>query len=166
MSLIHQKLYNDENVSSINISSYIRELVTYLQDFFNTGQRINFEMNIIPLNMDVSQAVPVGLILNEAITNAIKHAFPGNKVGKIDITLEATGGDRYLLTIADDGIGIQNDLNEEQHSSLGMTLMKGLSEDIDGSLAIEKNNGTTLRISFAHDAGIKYENSIPPNTVY
>ena len=76
MSLIHQKLYSSENVSSIDISLYIRELVSYLADSFNTGQRIRFEFDVEPLELDVSQAVPLGLILNEAITNSIKYAFP------------------------------------------------------------------------------------------
>ena len=81
MSLIHQKLYNTENVSSIDMSSYIRELASYLRDSFNTGQRIRFEFDIAPLELDVSQAVPVGLILNEAVTNSIKYAFPMTGMG-------------------------------------------------------------------------------------
>src|SRR5262249_22759774 len=76
MSLIHQKLYNSENLSSIEMSNYIRELAYNLRDSFNAGKHIRFNFNIESIEMDVSQAVPVGLILNEAITNSIKYAFP------------------------------------------------------------------------------------------
>ncbi len=73
------------------MSSYIRELAAYLSDSFNTGQRIRFEYSIDPLEMDVSQAVPLGLILNEAITNSIKYAFPDGRDGVISISLSNTG---------------------------------------------------------------------------
>jgi two-component system, sensor histidine kinase PdtaS len=148
MSLIHQKLYNTENVSSINMSSYIRELVSYLADSFDTKQRIRFELDIEPLEMDVSQAVPLGLILNEAITNSIKYAFPDKKNGMISISLAATGTNQYLLTISDNGIGIPVHVKNKKSGSLGMSLMQGLTEDLDGRFSIENNNGTAIEISF------------------
>ncbi|WP_177189438.1 histidine kinase dimerization/phosphoacceptor domain -containing protein [Chitinophaga sp. YR573] len=154
MSLIHQKLYNSENVSAINMSFYIRELVSYLRDSFNTGQRIRFEFVIEPLEMDVSQAVPLGLILNEAIVNAIKYAFPDGRNGIISITLSKTAPDRYLLSISDNGIGMPAHFNNKKSGSLGMSLMAGLSEDLDGVFSIENNIGTTIKISFMHELGV------------
>lgn len=158
MSLIHQKLYSSENVSSIDISLYIRELVFYLADSFNVLQRIRFGYAIEPLELDVSQAVPLGLILNEAITNSIKYAFPDNRNGTVSISLSKTAPAHYLLTISDNGIGIPADFKKT--GSLGMSLMKGLSEDIDGSFSIDNNNGTTIKISFVHDGGIKNRNPV------
>jgi two-component sensor histidine kinase len=155
MSLIHQKLYNTENVSTIDMSFYIRELVAYLRDSFNTGQRIQFEYNIIPLELDVSHAVPLGLILNEAITNAIKYAFPDNREGLITISLGNTTPNHYLLSISDNGIGMPSHFNGKKPGSLGMSLMAGLSEDLEGNFAIENNNGTVITISFVHDLTIK-----------
>ncbi|HJY13883.1 MAG TPA: sensor histidine kinase, partial [Flavobacterium sp.] len=105
MSLIHQKLYNAENISTINMPNYIKELVEYLKESFNTGQRIRFEINVAPLELDVAQAVPLGLILNEAITNSIKYAFPDDRNGMVYIKLESTADKRYLLAISDNGIG-------------------------------------------------------------
>jgi len=153
MSLIHQKLYNSENLSSIDMSFYIRELVSYLTDSFNTGQRIRFELKVEPIEMDVSQAVPLGLILNEAITNSIKYAFPDRSDGIIYISLSHTGVDHCLLVISDNGIGIHS--NTKKTGSLGMSLMKGLSEDLDGTFSIENNIGTTIKISFVHDQVVK-----------
>lgn len=153
MSLIHQKLYSTENVSSIDMSHYIRELVSYLADSFDTAQRIGFELNIDPIEMDVSQAVPLGLILNEAITNSIKYAFPGDRRGRISISLTKEADNRYELTISDNGIGTP--VNIKKTGSLGMSLMKGLSEDIDANFSIENRNGTLIKVSFAHEMTVR-----------
>jgi two-component system, sensor histidine kinase PdtaS len=155
MSLIHQKLYNSENASSIDISFYIRELVSYLRESFNTGSRIHFEFNIEPLELDVSHSVPLGLILNEAITNSIKYAFPNGKDGLINISLSNTSPNNYLLSITDNGIGMPFQFSNKKPGSLGMSLMAGLSEDLDGKFTIENNNGTTIKISFVHDIAVK-----------
>jgi len=155
ISLIHQKLYGSENVSSIEISFYIRELVSYLSDSFNTGQRIRFDLTVDPLEMDVSQAVPLGLILNEAITNSIKYAFPGGRDGVISISLSNASPNQYLLVMSDNGIGIPDNLKKKIPGSLGMSLMEGLSEDLDGRFSIENKNGTIIKISFAHDVNVK-----------
>jgi two-component system, sensor histidine kinase PdtaS len=163
MSLIHQKLYNSENVSSIDMSFYIRELVSYLADSFDTGQRIKFDLNIEPLQMDVSQAVPLGLILNEAITNALKYAFPDNRNGVISISLYNVNEGHYLLNISDNGVGIPKD--SKNKGSLGMSLMKGLSEDLDGNFSIENNNGTIIKISFVHDKGVKKPSTLAASFV-
>jgi two-component sensor histidine kinase len=155
MSLIHQKLYGSGNLSSIDMSFYIRELVSYLADSFDTGQRIRFELDIKSLEMDVSQAVPLGLILNEAITNSIKYAFPDNRDGIISISLSPTSPQYCLLSIADNGIGMPQHFNNKKPGSLGMSLMTGLSEDLDGNFSIQNNNGTTIKILFPKDMGIK-----------
>jgi two-component sensor histidine kinase len=165
MSLIHQKLYNTENVSSIDMPSYIRELASYLGDSFDTGQRIRFEIAIEPLEMDVSQAVPLGLILNEAITNSIKYAFPNNREGVIKITLSNVSGNQYLLEISDNGIGIPSHLKNKKVGSLGLSLMAGLSEDLDGTFSIENNNGTLIKISFTHDITIKLTGTLATSLI-
>jgi two-component sensor histidine kinase len=163
MSLIHQKLYNTENPSSIDMSVYIRELTSYLADSFNTGQRIRFELTIDPLEMDVSQAVPLGLILNEAITNSIKYAFPNNRYGVIKIILTNTSENQYLLEIADNGIGFPAHLKNKKPGSLGMSLMEGLSEDLDGIFSIENVNGTVIRILFRHGLSVnRPDPAFPP----
>jgi two-component sensor histidine kinase len=155
MSLIHQKLYNSDNVSSINISFYIREMVSYLSDSFDTGQRIRFDLNVESIEMDVGEAVPLGLILNEAITNSIKYAFPDDRSGMISIALVSTSEDHCVLTMADDGIGMPPEFEHGKVGSLGMTLMKGLSEDLDGKFSIETRNGTTIKIVFMHNLKVR-----------
>jgi two-component system, sensor histidine kinase PdtaS len=155
MSLIHQKLYNSESVSSIDMAFYIRELTSYLNDSFNTSKRIRFELNIEPIKMDVSQAVPIGLILNEAITNSLKYAFPGGQNGVITVSLTTDSGS-YLLIIADNGIGLPHSYKtKKKPTTLGISLMEGLTEDLDGHFSIENNNGTVIKVLFVHDPEIK-----------
>lgn len=151
MSLIHQKLYNSENISTINMPNYIKELVEYLKESFNLGQRIRFEIKIDPLELDVAQAVPLGLILNEAITNSIKYAFPEDRTGMIYVTLEGISENNYLLTISDNGIGIDPDFSSKKINSFGMSLIKGLSDDLEAKFSMENNNGTILRIEFSQE---------------
>jgi two-component sensor histidine kinase len=155
MSLIHQKLYNTENVSSIDMSVYIHELVSHLADSFNTGQRIRFELSIESVEMDVSQAIPLGLILNEAVTNSIKYAFPGNRNGVISVSLTNTSRQDHLLVISDNGVGMSTHLPDKKPGSLGMSLITGLSEDLQGDFSIENNNGTTIKISFVKHTIVK-----------
>ncbi|WP_431213076.1 sensor histidine kinase [Puia sp. P3] len=155
MSLIHQKLYYSENVASIEMPVYIRELTSYLREVYITGQRIRFVYDIDPLELDVSQAVPVGLILNEAITNSIRYAFPNGRDGVITITLKKADALRYQLGIADDGVGIPYEYSGERTRSLGMRLMAGLTDDLDGKFFIGNNSGTTIKISFIPELCIK-----------
>ncbi|MDR6845705.1 histidine kinase dimerization/phosphoacceptor domain -containing protein [Flavobacterium granuli] len=147
MSLIHQKLYMSENISTINMPVYVKELVEYLKDSFNLKQRIRFEIEIEQLELDVVQAVPLGLIINEAVTNSIKYAFPNDQDGIISITLIATDTNKHLLSIQDNGIGIPSKFKEKTNS-FGMSLIKGLSDDLEGTFSIENNNGTLLQLSF------------------
>jgi len=93
--------------------------------------------------------------LNEAITNSLKYAFPDDRDGVINISLSNTSANKYLLVISDNGIGISSHLKNKKVGSLGMSLMEGLSEDLDGNFSIENNIGTTIKISFVNDLSVK-----------
>lgn len=147
MSLIHQKLYQTENLSSIDMGWYIKELVGYLMDCFGTESKIRVEVETDDIALDVAQAVPLGLILNEAISNAIKYAFPGKK-GIISISFKRKNESEYLLTITDNGIGLPDNFKNEERDSLGMNLMNGLALQLDGEFNIVSNNGVTITINF------------------
>lgn len=146
MSLIHQKLYQTENLSSINMSWYIKELAEYLKDSFDHEGRIKFKLSLAPIDLDVAQAVPLGLILNEAISNAIKYAFPDRK-GVINIVLEEKENN-YFLRISDNGIGLPDNFESAETNSLGMNLMMGLAEQLDGTFKIQSDNGVIITINF------------------
>ncbi len=147
MSLIHQKLYNSENHSSIFMPQYVAELVEYLKDSFNTEQKIFFQLDIEPLWLDVTKVIPLGLILNEIITNAFKYAFPHNQEDKISIKLQSEG-DKITLIVADNGNGLPENFNHSKSDSFGMILMQGMAEDLEGNFILENHNGTKITVMF------------------
>ncbi|QDW25998.1 hypothetical protein FFJ24_014675 [Pedobacter sp. KBS0701] len=150
IALIHQKLYQTENVTTINIQPYIVELVEYLKESINDDKKISFELDILNLELDISKAVPLGLIINEAITNIFKYAFQGMPGGKIVIKLKEQQEDRYELFIKDNGIGLAPDFDYEQSNTLGIILMKGLSAQIDGTFIMESYNGVSVSLIFTN----------------
>ncbi|MDN3548877.1 histidine kinase dimerization/phosphoacceptor domain -containing protein [Mucilaginibacter aquaedulcis] len=149
MSLIHQKLYQSDNLALIDMSIYIPELVNYLKDSFDENHLVTFHIQTLKLELDIAQAVPLGLILNEAITNAIKYAFPGRGAGKITIFLDEERKGLYTMKVADDGVGLPAHFDTKIHDSLGMNLMRGLAEQLQGHFEISNNSGTTITVVFA-----------------
>ncbi|ACU61811.1 tetratricopeptide repeat-containing sensor histidine kinase [Chitinophaga pinensis] len=148
-SLLHQKLYQFENVSSVNMKNYLPELIQHLREAFPVGKSIDIQMTIDDVELDVSQAMPVGLIFNEAFTNTMKYAFrDNNRRGKITVSCEKDADNFVNLLIADNGIGF-NATGEAHTDGLGLSLIKGLAIDIDGEAKIESGTqGTTLYIRF------------------
>jgi len=147
MSLIHQKLYQTDDVKTINMAQYIPELINYLSDSFDTRSNIQFILNIENIEFGVSEAVPLGLIINEAITNSLKYAFKNVPVGQISISLQETGPEIYELTMQDNGIGLPDDFELKNVKSLGIKLIKGLTGQLEADLRIENNKGTKITIS-------------------
>jgi two-component sensor histidine kinase len=148
IALIHQKLYQTENVATINIHPYVSELVDYLRDSIGAQRKISFTLDMINLEMDIAQAVPLGLFLNEAITNIFKYAFPDNRSGKVLISLANYDETKYILKIKDNGVGLPEDFDKGKSNTLGMTLMKGLSAQMDAELAMENDHGLTITLLF------------------
>jgi two-component sensor histidine kinase len=150
ISLSHQKLYLSEKIALIDMTSYIREVVDYLHDALQMQDQVRFHLSVEPIELSGTLAVPLGLIINEAVTNSLKYAFPGGREGQISIALRQSDPSGCLLTIADDGIGLGADFDLSRSRSLGMTLMKGLSKQLNGSLKIESANGLTIQVRFKH----------------
>lgn len=150
MSLIHQKLYQVENVKTIDMSKYLPEFVWYLRQSFGDNNNIRYQLTVEDISLDVAAAIPIALIVNEAVTNAIKYAFPRGKKGTIDISMRRNGEEIELL-VADDGVGIDQQM-AGQTNSLGMELMNGLTREIRGDIRIEANNGTSVSVRFVANA--------------
>ncbi|MGC4100928.1 tetratricopeptide repeat-containing sensor histidine kinase [Ferruginibacter sp.] len=160
MSLIHEKLFQSNDLSTIDMPAYIHELVNYLKHSFDTGQRIQFRLDTDDLQFRLSHTLPLGLILNEAITNAIKYAFPSNSNGIISVSLKHITDHQYQLCIADNGKGLPAGLDVEKSGTMGMSLMKGLSEDMHGSFSIKNDHGTVINILFLYDPFIIENRSV------
>ncbi|MFC5407702.1 histidine kinase dimerization/phosphoacceptor domain -containing protein [Larkinella bovis] len=151
MALIHQKLYLSDRLSSIAMDEYIREIVDYLITTFNKGDQVQKKIVVAPVSFDVTLAVPLGLILNEVVTNSLKFAFPATRPGTITIELRLEADQSYRLIMGDDGIGFPADLNPGQSRTLGLSLIRGLSEQIEGMLEICRQNGVQIRLTFVED---------------
>jgi two-component sensor histidine kinase len=150
MSLIHQKLYQSEDIKTIDMSVYLPEFLRYLNDSFGTQRQIRFQLAIEPLLLGVSQAIPLALVINEAVTNSIKYAFPGNRSGIIEINMYQVA-EQITLIIADNGVGIDPSIGNTPSDSLGMKLIRGLTEDINAGISIANDNGTRITIVFNVD---------------
>lgn len=149
MSLIHQKLYQSDEIATIHMDRYIRDMISYLRDSLVSTSKIHFDLHIDPIELEATQAAPVGLILNEAVTNAIKYAFPDGRAGVITIKLLYTDAQEILLGITDNGIGLPKELKQKE--SLGMKLIEMLTEQLEGSLSMTDNDGLEIVIVFKEE---------------
>lgn len=159
ISLIHQKLYQFDNLATIDASDYIGEIALYLQDSFDTFGKIRFTIQVEPVMMDVSQAVPIGLILNEAITNSIKYAFNNQVDKEVFVRLVSTAEEKIKLTVSDNGQGLPTDFDIKKSRSLGMQLMSGLSRQIRAELSVINKHGLTINVEWNKTGPYKKENN-------
>jgi two-component system, sensor histidine kinase PdtaS len=149
ISLIHQKLFLDGQATDIDMSVYLQEIVSFLRDSLVADDNLVFNLDLDPIHLDVAKAVPLGLIVNEAVTNAVKYAFPLHRIGRIEITLKQGPTDEYHLCVADNGVGLPRAHDGRQRKSLGMSLIEGLSRALQARLHIHSNPGTTIEVVFA-----------------
>jgi len=148
IAIIHQKLYQVDNSTRVCMRSYINELVENIRNSSVDSSRIYFQMDIDDLDLDISQSVPLGLILNEALTNAVKYAYPKNEKGDISISLKRSGIQQVRLEIADHGKGLPAGMDTEHSNSLGLQLIKLFSEQLEGDLYFINNNGLEITLNF------------------
>lgn len=148
VALIHQKLYQPGQESSLNMLAYIQELVTYFKSNLAETESINFKLDIQDINLDVSQAVPLGLMLNEAITNVMKYAFQPGEHGTLNIALCYLNKGEILLQVKDNGRGLPDDFDILKSNSLGIQLMQLLAEQLEGNIQFNNLNGLELLMTF------------------
>ncbi|HEY4286398.1 MAG TPA: sensor histidine kinase [Puia sp.] len=160
IALIHQKLYQPDYGPKINMSSYIQDLVSYLESSFTVARGIYFQLEIDEISLDVSQAVPLGLILNEAITNAVKYAFPGGRRGTIVVSLRRQSARNILLRIADNGIGLPGNFDFNRNNSLGMQLIRLFAEQLEGELFFEGKDGVEITLLFKQEFAVPVQHAM------
>jgi two-component sensor histidine kinase len=149
MSLIHQRLYQSEDMTNVEMASYITELMVFLKESYRGIDHIRFDLQIDPVVLDISLAIPLGLIVNEAITNAIKYAFPDTRPGLVSVSLREAGTDDYTLRITDNGVGFPAHADQIMgKGSLGLDLMRGLTDQLQGDFHIQSEEGTKITIIF------------------
>lgn len=149
MALGHELLYQSENLSSINISQYLGNLLSQLVASFSIiGKRIEINKEIQDVEVGIDTAVPLGFILTELISNCYQHAFPESKHGEISVFLRFLGDENLELVVRDDGMGLPDHVDFEESNSLGYHLMKIFVRQLNGKVEIKRLKGTEVRISF------------------
>lgn len=148
ISIVHQKLYQSDDISTINVQRYIEELAHNIEASFETRGRISFTFAVDNIRLTTADTVPLGLILNEAITNSVKYAFNGEGRGIITVSMFKTTNGQYQLEVRDNGKGLPTGFNVENCTSLGINLMTGLTEQMNGKFEIRSENGTVVSVTF------------------
>lgn len=149
IALVHEKLYRSSDFSRIDFAEYILTLVPHLIQNSGLGRgQVRFEPDLEPLEVNITAAVPLGLIVNELVTNALKHAFPEARRGVIRVDLERAADGRKRLVVADDGVGLPEGFDLRSSDSLGMQIIDMLVGQVEGAMAIGPGPGARFEILF------------------
>lgn len=154
---IHEYLYQSRKMTKINLSDYIRRIITDLRYSYGLDpEKVEIKVEIEEIDLNIETATPLGLIITELVSNIIKHAFHDQKSGEITVKFSSIN-DEFLLEVSDNGLGIPEDLNLEKSDTLGLKLVNTLVEQIDGILELDKTKGTSFKIRFKE---LKYKERI------
>lgn len=152
LSILHEKLYQSDDLSRIDLSGYVRDLCSHLrQSFLAKGEGLELTVSADPVSLSLDVAIQIGLLVNEIVTNAFKHAFPDGGKGVIRVDLHAKEDGHLVLRVEDNGVGMP-DVPEKSGMSLGMNLIRALSSRVDGILDIDGSEGTTVTVTMPLDA--------------
>ena len=148
LALLYELLYTSKNVVQVKFDDYVQNLTIALQRRFNSAPKIKVNLDVQDVFLSIRDAVPCGLIINELLTNAFRHAFPGDKNGRIDISFRAAENRDCELVVADNGIGRPENSDIDSYSTLGLRLVDILIQQLGGRLQIENKIGTKLTVTF------------------
>ncbi|MBN2207421.1 MAG: PAS domain S-box protein [Candidatus Aminicenantes bacterium] len=149
IALIHEKLYQSRDFARVDFSDYIANMVGHLVSFHSgVGGRVRFRIEADDVKLDINRAIPCGLIINELVTNALKHAFPAGRGGEIVIRLWTLEGGRHALSVKDTGVGLPDGLNPESASSLGFQIVGDLVRQLEGAMEVVRGGGTEIVVRF------------------
>jgi PAS domain S-box-containing protein len=153
MALIHERLNRDGEPDRLDFREYA---ATLARDLFRSygvnSERIRLRFELDPVSLGLDQAIPCGLILNELLTNSLKHAFPNERRGEILVKLSWTEDQSVTLTVADDGVGLPGDFDWKESQSLGLRIMNILGRQLDGTVLRQSRSGTVFSLAFARTA--------------
>jgi len=151
IAMVHEKLYQTEDFSEVDMKQYLQELSGVIQKTMKSSKTdVKIELDIMQVKLPITQAIPCGLLLNEIITNSYKHAFEGRKSGKINVGLDKSS-EKICLTIKDDGVGLPEQAKSSIHSSLGMTLIKTLAKQLNSIFRFHSDDGAIFEFEFSLD---------------
>jgi PAS domain S-box-containing protein len=148
MALVHERLYQSRSLEFIDAADYITSLVADLMNSSQLDTHIETRVEVDHININLDMAIPMGLIINELVTNSLKHAFRGRNAGLITVSMHPGADHRYYLTIQDDGVGLPADYTNRSATTLGTQLVRVLVGQLGGSMTVSGKNGTEFAISF------------------
>lgn len=148
LSLVHQKLFQTSMISNLEVPCYIVELVEYLVDEFGAREHVQFEFDMVPLTLNISLAIPLGLIVNELVSNTLKYAFPADLPGKVHVSLIHLDNEHYRFVFTDNGVGLPAGFDMDTSGSLGASLITGLAGQMKGKIDIQSDAGVIVTIDF------------------
>jgi PAS domain S-box-containing protein len=150
MALLHESLYQSENLSQVNFPDYIRELAAHLFHSYGVAaERIHLRTDLDRLFMNLDAAVPCGLIVNELVSNSLKYAFPDGRTGEIRIVLRELHSGLARLVVADNGVGLSSDMDWASTKSLGLRLVRTLAQQLGAKIEVIRQSGTEIQLTFA-----------------
>jgi len=148
MALVHEKLYQSRSLGVINAAEYIKSLVADLLNSFSMATRVDVKVDVDDVDINLDMAIPCGLIINELVTNSLKHAFAGREEGRLMITMHHREDHMFELIVRDDGAGLPDDFETRSRASLGMQLVNVLVRQLGGELKTENDQGARFLIVF------------------
>ena len=149
MALVHEKLYQSADFSSIDLGEYIEKLANVLfNSYMADSERITLKVDVRHIPLEIDKAIPCGLIINELLSNALKHAFPDGRKGEISIRFDVEEDDRITLTVADNGVGMPEGVDPAHSRTLGLQLVSMLARQLRGEISLELTAGTVFTIRF------------------
>jgi len=150
MALLHESLYQSNNLSRIDFPEYIRQLAAHLFHSYGVpADRIHLRTNLDKLYLNLDAAVPCGLIINELISNSLKYAFPDGRTGEVRVELHEQPDHMARLVVADNGVGLRSDVDWETARSLGLRLVRTLAEQLGAKLEVQSHKGTEVQLIFS-----------------
>jgi PAS domain S-box-containing protein len=147
MALVHEKLYSSGNLASVQFGDYIESVVNELLRSFGK-QGLTVSLDLDPIFLEVDKAIPSGLIVGELVMNVLKHAFPGESHGTLTVALHRVSASTVALTVADNGIGFPKGEDFKTMSSMGMTLLMALVQQVSGTVSLDRAGGTRFAVEF------------------
>ena len=150
MALVHQNLYQGQDLSAIEIKKYIEELTRNIASSHHSADKeLDLQLQVEDIKFDIDTVIPLGLILNELLTNIYKYAFKTRDSGKIIIELTRKAKEKFLLKVGDNGVGMSGDVNIKRSRSLGLSLVNGLVRQLKGEIDVKSSaQGTEFEIVF------------------
>lgn len=150
IALIHEKLYRSAELVRLDFADYVRDLVTDLFRSYGMDQRgIAVTVRVEAISLEIDTAIPCGLIINELVSNVLKHAFPNGQQGEVCVAMASAGERQFNLLVKDNGIGLPDGFDWRASASLGLKLVNDLTRQLDGTVQLETGNGgTAFHISF------------------